>query len=91
MVHDHAQGSEVTPLLGEWKSPSLTTGQKRTQTEMMDTVLVLSNEQHAARTKQLCTSTVAEHFQPPLAMSDVCPGDDRFFHTISNDCQNDQL
>jgi hypothetical protein len=33
----------------------------------MDAVLVLSNEQRAARTKRLCTSTVAEHFQPPLA------------------------
>jgi hypothetical protein len=37
---------------------------------MMDAVLVLSNEQRAARTKRLCTSTVAEHFQPPLATSD---------------------
>ncbi|KAN0132460.1 hypothetical protein V8E53_009719 [Lactarius tabidus] len=35
-------------------------------------------------------SAVAEHIQPPLATSDVCPGDDRFFHTISNDCRNDR-
>ncbi|KAN0140481.1 hypothetical protein V8E53_001690 [Lactarius tabidus] len=40
---------------------------------------------------KLLPRAVAEHIQPPLAMSDVCPGDNRFFHTVSNDCRNDQI
>ncbi|KAN0141873.1 hypothetical protein V8E53_000335 [Lactarius tabidus] len=53
---------------------------------MMDAVLVLSNEQCAARTKRLCTSTVAEHFQLPLAMSDVCPGNDALQTSVCVAC-----
>jgi hypothetical protein len=75
---------------------TLSSAQKRSRTEMMGAVSLLSHDQqefvrHAARAKRLRTTAVAEDIQPPLATSPVCPGDDRFFHTVSDDCRNERI